>query len=255
MDIKKVHLYYFSGTGNTLLVSRSIKEVFEKNGVETRLYAIEKEPPANADLDVCIGLAFPVAVFTTYPLVFKFIYGLPQANGTRIFMVDTMGGLSIGVRSVVKSILVKKGYNPIAASQIIMPDNFWPSEEKDHQNPKVVTRGIDSVSAYADSILKGTALWDEFPLLPWGAYKISQFLFSLGGFRKKTIKFNKDKCIKCGLCAKLCPVGNITMHEHPVLDSKCEACVRCNSFCPTGALYRKKDGDHVYRAVKAEELL
>jgi len=232
-----------------------MKEVFEKNGVETRLYAIEKEPPANADLDVCIGLAFPVAVFTTYPLVFKFIYGLPQANGTKIFMMDTMGGLSIGLRSVVKSILVKKGYNPVASAQIVMPDNFWPSAEKDHQNPKVVTKGIDAVSAYADSILKGTASWDEFPMLPWGVYKISQFLFSLPGFRKKTIKFTKDKCIKCGLCAKLCPINNIVMHEHPVFGDKCEACVRCNSFCPTGALYRKKDGDHVYRAVKAEELL
>jgi len=255
MDIKKVHLYYFSGTGNTLLVCRSIKEIFEKNGVETRLYAIEKEPPTNVDLDVCIGLAFPVAVFTTYPLVFKFIKGLPQANGTKVFMTDTMGGLSIGLRSIVKAMLVRKGYNPIAASQIVMPDNFWPSPEKEKQNPKIVKKGIASVSSYADSILKGTASWNEVPILPWAAYGISQFLFSLGGFRKKTIKFNKEKCIKCGLCAKLCPVNNIVMHEHPVLNSKCEACVRCNSFCPTGALYRKKDGEHVYRAVRSEELL
>ncbi|MCX6111759.1 MAG: EFR1 family ferrodoxin [Proteobacteria bacterium] len=255
MDIKKVHLYYFSGTGNTLIVSRSMKEVFEKNGVETRLYAIEKEPPANVDLNTCIGLAFPVAVFTTYPLVMKFIRGLPQANGTKIFMADTMGGLSIGVRSVVKSMLVKKGYNPIAASQIIMPDNFWPSAEKEKKNPKIVNKGVDAASSYADSILKGTASWDEFPILPWISYKISQFLFTMPSFRKKVIKFNKEKCIKCGLCAKLCPVRNIVMHEHPVLDGKCEACVRCNSFCPTGALYRKKDGEHVYRAVKPEELL
>ncbi|MEI6092383.1 MAG: EFR1 family ferrodoxin [bacterium] len=255
MDIKKIDLYYFSGTGNTLLVCRKMKETFEKNGVETKLYAIEKEVPATVNLKSCIGLAFPVAVFTTYPLVMKFINGLPQAEGTKVFMVDTMGGFSIGIRSIIKSILNKKGYNPIACSQVVMPDNFWPSAEKEVQNPTIVKKGVTAASKYADDILNGTTQWDQFPFVPKAIYALSQFLFTLPSFRKKTIKFNKAKCVKCGLCAKLCPVDNITMHEYPVFNGKCEVCVRCNSFCPTGALYRKKDGEHVYRAVKPEELI
>lgn len=255
MNIKKVDLYYFSGTGNTLLVCKKMKETFEKKGVETKLYAIEKEVPANVNLGSCIGLAFPVAVFTTYPLVMKFIKGLPNSEGTKVFMVDTMGGLSLGIRSVIKSILKKKGYHPIASSQVVMPDNFWPTQEKDSQNPNIVNKGMSSVSSYAENILNGTAQWAQVPVFPNAVYALSQFLFTLPSFRKKTIKFNKAKCVKCGLCSKLCPVGNITMHEYPIFKGKCEVCVRCNSFCPTGALYRKKEGEHVYRAVKPEELI
>jgi Pyruvate/2-oxoacid:ferredoxin oxidoreductase delta subunit len=255
MDIKKINLYYFSGTGNTLLVCKKMKQVFDAGGTETRLYAMEKEVPSNVDLNSCIGLAFPVAVFTTYPLVMKFIKGLPEAEGTKIFMVDTMGGLSVGIRTVIKSILRKKGYQPMAAAQLVMPDNYWPTQEKEKDNPAIVGKGVDSASAYAKKILEGTASWNEFPVLPHLFYPISQFLFTLPSFTKKAIKLNKEKCIKCGLCSKLCPVGNIVMHEYPVLDNKCEVCVRCTSFCPKGALYRKKQGEHVYKAVKAEELL
>jgi ferredoxin len=255
MDIKKIDLYYFSGTGNTLLVCRKMKKVFGAAGAETRLYAIEKEIPSSIDLGSCIGLAFPVAVFTTYPFVMKFIKGLPEAEGTKVFMVDTMGGLSLGIRSVIRSILVQKGYKPIAATQIVMPDNYWPSKEKEKDNPSVVGKGIDAVSSYAKKIMEGTASWKEFQILPQIIYHISQSLFRLPSFTKKAIKFNRDKCVKCGLCSKLCPVGNITMHEYPVLDNKCEVCVRCTSFCPVGALYRRKEGEHVYKAVKAEELL
>ncbi|MEI6080424.1 MAG: EFR1 family ferrodoxin [bacterium] len=255
MDIKKVDLYYFSGTGNTLLACRKMKDIFDRADVETRLYAMEKEVPANVDLKACIGLAFPVAVFTTYPLVMKFINGLPEAEGTKVFMMDTMGGLSLGIRSVIKSILKKKGYKPIACAQIVMPDNYWPTEEKEEGNPAIRDKGMGAVSFFAERILNEAGSWDEVPLAPQAFYALSQFLFTLPSFTKKAIKFNKDKCVKCGLCSKLCPVGNIVMHDYPALDNKCEVCVRCTSFCPTGALYRKKPGEHVYKAVKEEELL
>ncbi len=48
-----------------------------------------------------------------------------------------------------------------------------------------------------------------------------------------------DKCIKCGICAKVCPSCIIVMEEAGpkcVRDRGCMACGHCVAVCPTGAL-------------------
>jgi ferredoxin/flavodoxin len=252
--IKKVSLYYFSGTGNTLLVCKKFKEELEKDGVKVRLYAMEKESPANMDLSSTIGLAFPVAVFTTYPLVMDFIKKMPSSEGTKVFMIDSMGAFSCGIRSVVKKILIKKGYEPLAAMQVVMPDNFYYTPEKAKANPEILTKGLQRTSSLAERFLKGELSWKGFVLLPELFYHLSQFLFNMPSFRK-AVKLSKEKCTKCGLCVKLCPVDNIIIHEYPVFSSRCQMCMRCLSFCPTGAIYRKKPAKDFYKAVKVEELI
>ena len=49
------------------------------------------------------------------------------------------------------------------------------------------------------------------------------------------------KCVKCGICAKLCPVKCITMKPYPKFDRKiCIKCYCCHEHCPQGAIYLKK---------------
>ncbi len=56
-------------------------------------------------------------------------------------------------------------------------------------------------------------------------------------FRGK-IKYEKDKCIKCGNCIKVCPAaGCISINEYFSIDmSQCIFCGNCVEYCPVNAL-------------------
>lgn len=58
IDLKTIDFYYFSGTGNTLLMVKKMKETFERNGVYVTLYPLEKSDPKKINPDHTIGLAF-----------------------------------------------------------------------------------------------------------------------------------------------------------------------------------------------------
>jgi len=59
------------------------------------------------------------------------------------------------------------------------------------------------------------------------------------GFRGK-IKYDKEKCIGCKLCIKVCPCGAIEFKEKEkkvkIYLSRCCFCSQCNDVCPTNCL-------------------
>ena len=59
--------------------------------------------------------------------------------------------------------------------------------------------------------------------------------------RENPIITDKDKCVKCGLCAGKCPVKAITLKPYPEIDrKKCIRCFCCIEICPQHALRLKE---------------
>ena len=261
MVMENMDFYYFSGTGNTYLVVKKMCETFEKEGIKVNINKIEDSNPEEVNLEHTIGLGFPIAELSTYEFVWDFINALPEAEGTKIFMVDTLAGFSGGIVGPVRKIVEKKGYNPIGACEIIMPPNVFYIQDEE-TNKKKIKKGLKKAEKYAKALIKGKSKWGRVPVISDAVYYTSLLGLKVTetNLNQKLLYLStdKEKCSKCGICFKLCPIENIRMEEgeYPENLMHCQYCLRCASFCPKQAIpckinYKGK----TYRAVKAKALL
>lgn len=260
--METVDFYFFSGTGNTLLVVKKMQETFQENGIQVNLNRIEESNPENVNTEHTIGLGFPIAELSTYNFIWEFIRALPVTDtATEVFMVDTLGGFSGGIVGPVHEIVKKKGYDPIGAKEIVMPPNiFYIQDEKPCQEK--VQKGLIKAEEYALDLINGKSKWGRVPVLSDALYytSIAGLKITESNLNQKLLRLETDneECRRCGICVRLCPVDNITLEEgnYPEHGFNCEYCLRCTSLCPRGAIpcpcnYKGK----TYRAVKAKEFL
>lgn len=112
--------------------------------------------------------------------------------------------------------------------------------------------GASSVQMLSAAMLKGKGLYrkiiDDLPaaLTKYGFKSIKDVVdtnISINPSYKmgEVPSLNKEKCSKCGTCAKLCPYFAIEMTPYPTFDAnKCFRCGLCVSKCPLKVLDYKK---------------
>ncbi len=266
--MKQVDLCHFSGTGNTLLVVQALAETMEKKGISVQLHPIETTDPNTLDVKDTLGLAFPVAIQSTYPFVWKFIRALPKNPGKGVFMLDTLAGFSGGIVGPLKDTMRRKGYQTLGAIEIIMPDNLFARKDRPEANTRIIERGLQKARSFADELIENRAKWGKCGIWGYGMYGafLTAIFFLLPPWQvllKRVLMPNirKDRCIRCNLCAKLCPTDNITpsdqKHTYPTFRYRCEACMRCIAYCPKNAIYagtRRKSVWH-YRGVDSATIV
>ena len=239
MLVEPVVLYLFSGSGNTYAVARRIVKTLLEEGVAAHLRPLERSDPGGTLPAGTVGLAFPVALFSTYPFVWEFAENLAPGRGKGIFMVDTLAGFSGGVVGPMKRVVSARGYHPIGAVEIRMPSNYARTERERPRDDRLRRRGLKRADAFAKNLAAGRTSWRSIPLLPelikrLGRNSQGRAWEALRG--KYPLSVDVEKCIRCGLCAEVCPVSNITMETFPRFGEGCFFCQRCVSLCPREAI-------------------
>lgn len=237
-----IDLYWFSGTGNSLLVAEAMADELRRLGRDVALLPLEISDPASVRSDRMLGLAFPVAAFSTYPLVWRFVEALPTtASATPAFMVDTMASKSGGIVGPLGRRLAAKGYQLVGAREIIMPGNFL-GREKEAKEQEKVAAGLAAARAYAADLDAGRAVWPKDSLRQRIVCRMSRMctrLWRVRWLRVMNMVTDRAKCTRCGLCVQLCPTGAIRLADFPVHDARCEYCQRCAGICPAGAIHMR----------------
>ncbi len=257
----KIILAVFTGTGNTLVAAEQLARrlaVAEKN---VRLVPMEKPDllaAAGLDKASTLGLAVPVACFTTYPTVWRFIDSLPAGEGRGVFFLATMGGMGAGMQGPVGRALLRKGYRLIAATTVTMCGNYGIGTPADNRREALFIKMRTQVDRFANRLLAGRGDWSRGLLNPVSSlfYWLGQTRISFRSFRRFfTATVNQTTCTGCRLCMELCPERAIAIKGGKAeISSSCQSCQRCVGFCPAVAIGFPGKPVKQYRAVSLETL-
>lgn len=232
---------YMSGTGNTKHCLTKLVGMLDR---EAELVPIEREDAAAkiAEQDL-IYLAYPTQ-FSNVPYMVKdFIQKNPEIwKGKRVFCLVTKGAFSGDVTGCAARVLKKYGAQVVGGLQVKMPDSVCDSKmlkKTAEENKKIIREADEKLVKTAEIIRSGGAYPQEG--LSFFAHLAGLFGQRLW-FYGKTKNYSKklkisDACVGCALCAKNCPMKNLSIQDgKAVCSGKCAMCYRCISTCPKQAI-------------------
>lgn len=247
---KTLVLYTFSGTGVTQHVSEKIQGHFESSGwtVESRLMEdLLKRDKASVKIGAdLIGFGSPVYGFGVPLLVRKAVKRLPQGQGIPTFVFRTAGGVAPINYQASKPLIRKlkaKGY-PVFHERLFSIASNWQKPFDPTAVARLVTATEKKVQLMCQELMAGQSRF----LKPgfWGALAL-EILMTLEAPLMRTFGPDMkvaDSCKSCGLCAKKCPLSNVTMKKgKPHFGLGCGSCLRCLYGCPEKALSMKRNGN------------
>jgi ferredoxin/flavodoxin len=256
----KTVIYYFSATGNSLVVARDLAAELGNAELVPITKALESAQNYSYDM---LGIIFPVYMFGLPLIVKKFLKNLKTRDNAYFFAVATLGGLPGRALTMVKDILKKRKVRLAAGFSVLMPGNYTPlygaidSKRQMEMFEREKSR-IKEIALYLRQQKQG--IIEEKPfLINFLLYKLLYHLGSMTIPASDKGFWFSEACIKCGLCGKVCPVANIEMRGgHPAWLHHCQHCMACLQWCPTEAIeYGKKtEGRRRYHhpEVSAEDI-
>ena len=238
----KATLCYFTGTGNSLWVARTLaQELGEGELASIADWKREKK----ASESKVIGLVFPVHIWGVPHLVLEFARELKALHPDYVFAVAVNAGQVANTLVQLKKVLKSCGLDLSLGFEIPLPSNYIPwggPGPKEKQNLRFASarKKISEIAAAVKAKDKGTVEKGPF----WQRILFTLFYkMSFSQIPKMDRKFWVDeKCNRCSLCSQVCPVGNIVLQEgNPTWNRRCEQCFACLQWCPQEAIqYGKK---------------
>lgn len=264
-------IYYFTGTGNSLAVAREIAARL-KADLKAMKSAVDGDPIEIAR-DKCVGLIFPAYNHRIPYIVKRFVGRLRGSDAGYIFAVCTYGDSPCIALEYLARLLATNGVRLASGFSVKMPYNYVCPDKgiAGLFKPFVLREAADSEQqrVFSEAMLKVHGICEAVrskangPIEiehPWIEHAVDFFdlretlqkriWLGIGGYKGKTnlpclesiqlmdhgFSFD-DRCNRCGICAKICPVDNIVMTEDgPLWQHHCEQCFACLQWCPMSAL-------------------
>lgn len=232
---------YFTATGNCLYVARriggellSIPQLMRQNEIVIEDDAVGIVAPVYAvEMPMMVKAFLEKAKIKTEYFFFIYTYGMGYAEAfTHVEVTAKRAGLEL---SYIDAIRMVDNYIPFFDMQEQI--DALPEKNVEAQIEKVVKdiakRRLQPVKVTEENIAE---------MERWGRTHATNIL-------KKDTALSytvNDDCIRCGICAKVCPANNITVTEDGVhFFDHCEVCYACLHNCPKNAIHMPVEANTV----------
>jgi len=227
---------YFTATGNSLYVAKRL-------GGE--LLSIPKQMKSGqlGIEDDAVGVVCPVYAGEMPGMVRRFLK-LANIKTDYLFFVYTFGMSETVARPNAITVSKSVGLALDYVNAVKMVDNYLPGFESQHQ---IDTAGEKDIEGQIDRIRADIAARKKNVTGVKALQKMEMAL--IRGTMGRAIFDNKaaqkyivtDSCVRCGICAKVCPADNIAVTDAVHFSDRCEVCYACLHNCPKNAIHLKNE--------------
>ena len=252
-------LYYFTGTGNSLAVARRLASSLGAGPPVPVARLLDREEVVT-DAGT-VGLVYPVHHWGPADIVLRFARRLGTRDDSYIFAVATYGNHSGRAFQGLDSALRERGHGLDAGFHVRTVQNYVPVFPVPEET--VLEAILSKADAKVDEIAGRVRERSGGEREHWW-YRPSVGLYYRSS---KLALHSKDRyfeatsaCDSCGVCAMVCPVGNIELVDGtPGWRHRCEQCFACLHWCPVGAIEWAGStmgmGRYHHPEVKVEDML
>jgi len=224
---------YFTATGNSLAVAKKIggELISIPQAIKNGRYEYADE---------AVGFVFP-----TYgcmiPFAVRNFMRKISVKADYTFAIATYGMSSGAILEEAKKISEEAGYTFDYLNKVLMLDNCQPQFDIAKQKKTLAKKNVDGQIEIIANDIKFRKR--NQPRVSLGDRIGTGFCKMLGMGKpnpRYDNSFSTDKsCVKCETCARVCPMGNITVAEYVEYHHNCAACQACIHACPKHAIHFK----------------
>ena len=235
-------IFYFSGTGNTRFVAQQIAEgigeelLFIPDLIRKEQYKFEVKEGET------VGFCFPTHGWQPPRIVREFISRL-KLKTSYCWALTTCGDNMGETITILNKDLNIIGLQTSATFSVIMPESYvclpfmyTDTEEKERAKIAEARKQLPHIIECIRERKEGIEELEKGGTPRLYSYVIGEY-FNKRMVHDKKFTVDADACIKCGKCAKVCPVDNITgtppEWNH---NGRCTSCLACYHYCPTHAI-------------------
>ena len=264
MKLNTVWAVYFSGTGTTEKVVTTIAETAATAlGLPCKKVSFNQPSVRQEELSFGAGdlvvLGTPVYAGRVPNLLLPYLKEKVIGNGALAVPVSLFGNRNFDDGLIeLRNIMQGNGFFTVAAGAFVGEHSFSTTLGAGRPN----TADMETVVVLGEKIAeKITALESapEAPIAVTGCDPIRPYYTPRDrnatpiNILKVKPKTDLDKCVKCGLCATLCPMGSISAEDTSVVSGICIKCCACVKKCPVDAKYYDDEG-YLYHQHELEEV-
>lgn len=237
-------IFYYSNSGNTKIACSYISKLIDS----IQWDIIDMTNNAKSDLDDYRIIGFAASTYYGGPplLVRDFINSLPDQEDTPAFIFNTYGLISGKTLKLLGQWVSNRGFKIISAYSLQTPESY----------PPLISRGITSQSKpspgqivkfnnFINNLNKSIMRLNKGEKVKTMTVRVGLLnsMVPVSTAKKSKsdmgeIRVDDSLCNRCGICAKICPHGAITLEPLPYFSKdRCQNCWTCYNKCPEKAIY------------------